>query len=132
MAFKVLDKSQFSALQNKVFPYFFQMQSFSPAILALTAPFVLTGGSMAALATASVGGLTNLCWLLPLTRRIKQERRALADKLKGDELEKADEPLRKQFGKYHGLSLLFNLTNVCGMLAYGVFLCRGLVRHIPK
>ncbi|QLQ78822.1 hypothetical protein HG537_0B01700 [Torulaspora globosa] len=132
LAFKVLGKENFSALQNKVFPYFFQMQSFSPAVLALTAPFVLTSGPMAALATASVGGLANLCWLLPLTRKIKEERRAVADRLKGDELEAADEPLRKQFGKYHGMSLLCNLTNVCGMLVYGVYLCRGLITHIPK
>lgn len=132
IAFKTLGKEHFSALQNKVFPYFFQMQSFSPALLALTAPFALTTGSVAALAAASVGGLANLCWLLPVTRRIKEERKAVAERLKGDELEAADEPLRKQFGKYHGMSLLFNFANVCGMFAYGIYLCRGLVRYIPK
>lgn len=73
-----------------------------------------------------------MCWLLPYTRRIKEERKALADRVKGDELETLDGPLRKEFGKYHGLSLLFNLANCCGMLAYGVYMCRGLVRYVPK
>lgn len=132
IAFKWLDRENFSLLQNKVFPIFFQMQSISPVILGFTAPISLAGGPLAALATASVAGLTNLCWLLPKTRRIKEERKSLQTRLTGEELETFDGPLRKQFGKFHGLSLLFNLTNACGMFVYGIYLCKGLLRYVPK
>lgn len=115
-----------------MFPYFFQMQSVSPIILALTAPFTLHGAPLAALATASISGLSNLCWLLPWTRRVKEERKGLAARLSGEELEAYDAPLRKEFGKSHGLSLLLNLANVCGMFAYGVYMCKGLIKYVPK
>lgn len=108
------------------------MQAASPIILGLTAPITLAGGPLAALATASVAGLTNLCWLLPKTRKIKEERKGLQSRLTGEELESFDGPLRKKFGKFHGLSLLFNLTNACSMLVYGVYLCKGLLKHVPK
>ncbi|CAI1778823.1 hypothetical protein SEUBUCD646_0P03660 [Saccharomyces eubayanus] len=132
IAFKVLEKEQFSALQNKIFPYFFQMQAASPVILALTAPIALTAAPLTSLVVASVSGLTNLFWLLPWTHRVKELRKDVAKKYTGDELEAKDSVLRKEFGKSHGLSLLFNLSNVCGMLAYGVCLSRGLLRKIPK
>ncbi|GAV53460.1 hypothetical protein ZYGR_0AI07440 [Zygosaccharomyces rouxii] len=132
IAFKNLDRESFSTLQNKVFPRFFQLQSFSPWVLALTAPFKLTTGPMALLASASVCGLANLSWLLPWTRRVKEERKSLSSRLDGDELERHDAPLRKEFGKSHGLSLLFNMGNAACMLAYGVYLCRGLLKYAPK
>lgn len=128
----MLEKEQFSALQNKIFPYFFQMQAASPVILALTAPIALTAAPLTSLVVASVSGLTNLFWLLPWTHRVKELRKDVAKKYSGDELEAKDSVLRKEFGKSHGLSLLFNLLNVCGMLAYGVCLSRGLLRKIPK
>ncbi|CAI4053697.1 hypothetical protein N7582_005788 [Saccharomyces uvarum] len=132
IAFKVLEKDQFSALQNKIFPYFFRMQAASPVILALTAPIALTTAPLTSLVVASVSGLTNLFWLLPWTHRVKELRKDAAKKYSGDELEAKDSVLRKEFGKSHGLSLLFNLSNVCGMLAYGVCLSGGLLRKIPK
>ncbi|CAR27467.1 hypothetical protein ZYGR_0I07420 [Zygosaccharomyces rouxii] len=132
IAFKALDRESFSVLQNKVFPKFFLMESFSPWILALTAPFKLSTAPMALLTSASVCGLANLFWLLPWTRRVKEERKSLSSRLDGDELERYDAPLRKEFGKSHGLSLLFNMGNAVCMLSYGVYLCRGLLRYAPK
>lgn len=87
---------------------------------------------MSVLTAASACGLANLCWLLPWTRRVKEERKALSSRLHGDELESNDAPLRKEFGKSHGLSLLFNMGNAACMLAYGVYLCRGLLKYVPK
>lgn len=132
IAFKVLDRESFSVLQNKVFPSFFQLESFSPLVLALTAPFKLTTAPITILTSASACGLANLYWLLPWTRRVKEERKSLSSRLKDDELERHDAPLRKEFGKSHGLSLLFNMGNAACMLAYGVYLCRGLLRYVPK
>lgn len=132
MAFKALDRESFSVLQNKVFPTFFQMQSISPFILAFTAPFQMTAAPMTLLTTASACGLTNLFWLLPRTHRVKEERKGLAARLSGEELEAFDAPLRKEFGRSHGLSLLFNMGNAACMLAYGVYLCRGLLKYVPK
>ncbi|SCU82143.1 LADA_0C03268g1_1 [Lachancea dasiensis] len=132
LAFKHLNRESFSELQKVVFPYFFQMHAVSPLILGLTAPMPLQTGPLVSLVSASVSGCLNLFWLLPWTRRVKEERQALAQTLQGDELEAQDAPLRKEFGKSHGLSLLFNMTHVIGMFAYGCFLARGLIRFVPK
>ncbi|EGA60119.1 YPR098C-like protein [Saccharomyces cerevisiae FostersO] len=104
------------------------MQAASPVILALTAPIALTTGPLSSLVVASVSGLTNLFWLLPWTHKVKEQRKNIAKKYTGSELEAKDAILRKEFGKSHGLSLLFNLSNVCGMLAYGVCLSGGLLK----
>ncbi|SCU96704.1 LAMI_0F07448g1_1 [Lachancea mirantina] len=132
IAFKTLDKDAFSKLQHSVFPYFFQMQSFAPVILGATAPLALRWGPFTSLAVASTSGLVNYLWLLPWTQKVKSERRKLANEVSGEELERRDASLRKEFGKSHGLSLLFNMTNVLAMTVYGFFLARGLVRYVPK
>ncbi|KAM3161890.1 hypothetical protein ACU8KH_04006 [Lachancea thermotolerans] len=132
LAFKHLERESFSKLQHVVFPYFFQMHSISPLILGLTAPMPLQAGPLISLITASLSGCLNLFWLLPWTRRVKEERQKVAKELSGEELEAKDAPLRKEFGKSHGMSLLFNLTHVVGLAAYGFYLAKGLIRYVPK
>lgn len=132
IAFKTLEKDQFSILQHTIFPRFFQMQTISPIILGLTSPIALSTGALVSLATASCSGAINLFWLLPWTQRVKEDRKKVAKELTGEELEAVDGPLRKEFGKSHGLSLLFNLTNVIGTLAYGIYLSKGIFKYIPK
>ncbi|KAL3230765.1 putative mitochondrial outer membrane protein [Nakaseomyces bracarensis] len=134
IAFKVLERDQFSTLQNHVFPLFFKMQSISPVVIGLTSPVGLTTMGITSLAVSSLGGLTNLFWLMPWARKIKEERRVVREQYKNDaeQLEVHDAPLRKEFGKSHGLSLLFNMTHIAGLLAYGVVLSRSLARYIPK
>lgn len=129
-----MHRDQFSLLQNKVFPGFFAMQGFTPIALALTAPMPLTMAPAVALSAASASGLINLFWLLPWNRRVKEQRLALKEKYKDDpeELEKHDAVLRKEFGKSHGISLLFNVSHVISMLAYGIYLTKGLLHFIPK
>ncbi|AET38318.1 Tmh18p Ecym_2605 [Eremothecium cymbalariae DBVPG len=126
IAYKALDIDSFSTLQQNVFPLFFKFQTAYPLILAATGPVALTSGAMTSLATASVTGAVNSFWLLPWTQRIKKERKALAEKSSGDELEARDAPLRKEFGKAHGLSLLFNMIHVISMASYGVILSKSL------
>ena len=135
IAFKVLQKDQFSTLQHNVFPLFFKMQSIAPLLLTATAPFNLTAGPITALTVASVTGLMNLFWLLPWNQRLKLERRKLAEKLKGEEnakaLEEQDAPLQREFGKAHGLSMLVNVGHIASLLVYGVFLTKGLFFLVP-
>lgn len=63
---------------------------------------------------------------------MKEDRQKIAKELSGEELEAKDAPLRKEFGKSHGMSLLFNMTHFVGLAAYGYYLARGLLRYVPK
>lgn len=123
IAFRTLEKQQFSILQNKVFPNFFLFQSVSPLLIGLLSP--LQGPKMiSGLLAASVCGVVNRFGLLNRVQDIKQERFILKDDLQNGKITQAefnskDEPLRKQFGKYHGLSLLFNLGYHIGLVYYG-------------
>lgn len=130
--FKALEREQFSKVQSKVFPRFFLMQSVTPLILLFSAPFQLAKIPVTALVAASISGTTNLFWLLPRNSKIKEERRALASRLEGEELEAFDKDLRRKFRKAHGLSLLFNFSNAASMLVYGVYLTKGFLRYVPK
>lgn len=85
---------------------------------------------MITLGTAVVGGLTNLLWLLPSTRSIKEARFKLEDEGKTDSPEHKE--LSKQFGKIHGLSLLFNLINFSALTTYGFILTKNIIRYAPK
>lgn len=111
---------------------FFQMQAISPIILGLTAPIALTTGAITSLVAASISGAVNYFVLLPVTQGIKEERKKVAKEYSGDELELKDAPLRKSFGQSYGLSLLLNMTNVLGTLAYGIYLSKGIFKYIPK
>lgn len=124
IAFRVLQREEFSKLQNHVFPYFFKMQAFAPIVLGLTAPIPLQTGAIASLAIAGVSGFVNLAWLLPWTRNVKERRREVAQIGSEADREAKDAPLRKEFGKSHGLSLLFNLSHTLALLSYGVCLSR--------
>lgn len=108
------------------------MQTIAPVLLGLTTPITLGTGAIVSLATASVSGAVNLFWLLKWNQRVKDQRKLAAKQYSGDELEAIDAPLRKEFGKAHGLSLLFNLTNALSTLAYGIYLSKGIFRYIPK
>lgn len=126
VAFRTLERQQFSILQNKVFPHFFLLQTVSPVVLGLLSP--LQGPRMiASLAVASLSGAVNRFGLLHKVQVVKEKRLALKEGLDSGRInqvdfETRDAPLRKQFGMFHGLSLLFNLTYHIGLLYYGVLL----------
>lgn len=137
IAFKTLTKDQFSILQSKVFPWFFTMQSVTPVALALTLPFPLATPAYYALGTSSIMGLVNLYGLLPWNKSIKIKRQDLQKKLDvgqltKDQFDSLDTPLRKEFGKAHGLSLLLNMGHILAMLTYGCYLTSGFLHYIPK
>lgn len=123
-------KKEFSNLQTKIFPHFFLAQSVAPVLIGLTAPYTLTTGALVTLGTAVVGGLTNLLWLLPATRKIKEARFKLEDE--GKEESPEHKELSKKFGKIHGLSLLFNLVNFTALTTYGFILTKNIIRYAPK
>ena len=137
IAFKTLTKDQFSILQSKVFPWFFTMQSVAPVALALTLPVPLSTPGYYVLGTSSIMGLINLYGLLPWNRLVKIKRHDLQKKfemgqLTKDQFDSLDAPLKKEFGKAHGLSLLFNMGHILAMFTYGCYLTSGLLHYIPK
>lgn len=88
VAFRVLPRPQFSALQNKIFPIYFGLQSALPVALALTFPGRLgSPGSLSGvlleenrftvllpISLTLVSGLTNLLYLTPLVRETMKQR----------------------------------------------------------
>lgn len=117
-------------MQNKVFPHFFLAQTLAPVVVGLTAPYTLSTGAIIALASAVVGGAANKWWLLPLTKGLKEKRNQLEAEGKQDSEE--FKQATQQFGKFHGVSLGFNLLNFLALTSYGFILVRGLVRYVPK
>ncbi|KAH8692931.1 hypothetical protein BGW36DRAFT_302992, partial [Talaromyces proteolyticus] len=141
VAFRTLPRPQFSALQNKLFPIYFTLQSALPLALALTYP-----GSFGSLSSISgvisednqvtvllplsiiaVSGLTNLLYFTPLVNETMKQRwhqESIDGKKSYDappHSQKMTE-LNKRFGKLHGLSTLVNLGAVIATLAYGAVL----------
>lgn len=113
-----------------MFPHFFTGQSIAPILIGLTAPYALSTNALILLSSGVVSGLTNLLYLLPASRSVKEQRFALEDAgLTDSEEHKA---LTKQFGKLHGFSLLFNLVNFASLTGYGFIIVRNLVRYVPK
>ncbi|KAH3688714.1 hypothetical protein WICPIJ_000314 [Wickerhamomyces pijperi] len=126
IAFKSLPREQFSALQSHVFPQFFITQAIAPIFIGLTSPFALTTAGLSALAIGAVSGLANSIWLLPKTKALKEER------LKYEEGSDEYKQLSKEFGKWHGVSLLFNLTWVLSVGGFGVGFAKNIAKIIPK
>jgi len=87
--FRTLERPQFGAVQFKLFPIYFSLQTAAPVVLALTHPnngglLNISGimepankwGALVPIATMFVTGLLNLAALLPATGRVKERRRA--------------------------------------------------------
>ena len=145
---RVLPRPQFSAVQQKLFPIYFSMQTILPVALAVTWP----GSSSSALAATPAGvpgvlhesgrwavlvplgtilatALLNLVVLLPATTTCMAERRAQEKKdgkRSWDPAPHSDEmiALNKQFGKLHGISSLLNMTTFIATVVYGFTLAK--------
>ena len=88
--FRTVSRPSFSAIQSKLFPIYFGMQTAIPALLALTFPgnalLGIKGGigglvdapnkwsSLVPIATMFVSGLVNLAVLLPATVKTMKDR----------------------------------------------------------
>lgn len=131
IAFKHLPREEFGRLQNQIFPFFFLGQTVTPLLLGLTSPFVLSKAAIAALSVSALGGAANYFWLLPVCQKLKEQRlKLVADKahetlVDGKAVPTAEyERLTKQFGKYHGISLLANTVSIVLLGIYGILLAK--------
>ncbi|KZZ95923.1 hypothetical protein AAL_04219 [Moelleriella libera RCEF 2490] len=139
-AFYTIERPQFSALQNKLFPIYFGIQTAIPVVLALTFPGntllgvpsgpsgLFTASSrwhtLAPIATIFVTGLLNLVVVLPVTQKIMHERRGQVKRDGKDYFAEGPHSeemraLNKKFGMWHGISSLLNLGTIFATLAYG-------------
>ncbi|KAF4983217.1 hypothetical protein FZEAL_1320 [Fusarium zealandicum] len=138
--FRAVNRPTFSAVQQKLFPIYFGMQTILPGIMALTFP----GNSLIGLANGPLGlvsefarwhsllpigvmavtGALNLTILLPLTTETMKQRRGqvkrdgkewYAEGPHSDEMK----ALNKKFGIVHGISSLVNLATFFALVAYG-------------
>ena len=86
--FRTLERPQFSAVQQRLFPIYFRLQTIAPAVLALTYPgnsslLSLDGlldpanrwTALAPIATIFASSLLNLVVVLPKTTGVMAERR---------------------------------------------------------
>lgn len=131
LVFKKLPRQEFSNLQSQVFPTYFIGQTLAPIALALTTPVTTCKqGIVAGLAVSSIAGALNFFILLPICKRIKEQRNELiADKKdKNDQGEITEEfnALNKKFGMYHAISSLLNLISVVSLGLYGCSLTKSM------
>ncbi|KAF7551604.1 hypothetical protein G7046_g7675 [Stylonectria norvegica] len=138
--FKTIDRPAFSAVQQKLFPIYFGLQTILPVVMALTFPgnalIGLPSGvsglisdfarwhSLLPIATMFVTGLLNWTILLSATTNTMKARRGQA-KREGKEWYSegphSDEmkALNKRFGILHGASSLLNVGTYLAAIAYG-------------
>lgn len=131
IAFKVLSREEFGKLQNNVFPKYFLGQTLAPGLLALTTPLTLCPFTGSLLAVSSLCSALNYFYLLPKCRTIKDKRQKLVedklDTVDGEPTE-AYKQMTKQFGMFHGISLLANLGSILTLGIYGLVLSRRLIK----
>lgn len=139
VAYKAINRPSFSALQQALFPIYFNMQSILPVILVVTYPsaapsmlarartvFALENRAsvLLPLALTFAGGIANAVFIGPIVTRIMHERKRQESK---DGRKSYDPPphsaemqqLNKKFGMWHGVSSLVNLIAVLATIVYG-------------
>lgn len=163
ISFRRLPRPQFAALQSGIFPVYFSLQSALPVLLALTYPGSPSAGpsglagvlaaenrvsTLVPLATTFVAGMLNLTVLLPMTRKIMEQRKKqglfLFKLVEGTRLRQVTESvdgkkwtdapphsaemtrLNRTFGKIHGASSVVNLTAIAATAVYGFTLADRL------
>ncbi|CAK7230230.1 hypothetical protein SCUCBS95973_007503 [Sporothrix curviconia] len=145
---KTLPRPQFAAVQSKLFPIYFGIQSAAPLILAVTYPgggphgdaagvtgLLETGnrlGFLVPIATMCASSLANLLILLPATTKCMAERYSQERKDGKKSYDPAPHSqemlaLNKKFGKLHGISSLLNLATFIMAIVYGVSLSGRIV-----
>lgn len=132
VAFKTLPYNHFGALQAKIFPPYFALQTVASAVLLLTKPVGFEGNAAnITLAIATLGGLLNMVVLSPLTRKVMELRKkqeGIDGKSCKDPNPSADmKALNMRFGKIHGVSVLLNMAAFLALTFYGVVLTDGFL-----
>lgn len=143
--FKNLKREDFSYVTNLILPKYFILEAIAPAALYLTLPKALLNvnkrASIALLGASSVFQLINYFWLLGSVQRLKTSKLKLEAQLnsvddsssaEAEEIKTQLKQLSKQFGMYHGLSLLANMISTVALTGYGFALSSSILKYIPK
>ncbi|KAL3135000.1 hypothetical protein ABBQ32_007951 [Trebouxia sp. C0010 RCD-2024] len=123
--FKNLPRQTFGKLQSKLFPKYFALLTTSTAICLGTIAFApgstLPQSQLTALGIALSTTVLNWLYVEPANTKLMFERYALENG-RGARDEARIAQLKKDFGKWHGLSSVLNLAGLCGILAHGWWL----------
>ncbi|OBT44768.1 hypothetical protein VE00_05297 [Pseudogymnoascus sp. WSF 3629] len=144
-AYQTLERSQFSTLQQRVFPRYFTLQTTLPLLIALTYPGAAPGpssyhGALAStnqwsvlypLTTAFVCGFLNLVFVGPKTSELIRLRKAQEVRDGKKSVDPAPHSremlgLNRRFARVHGASALLNLVSLGTTVWYGVGLSARL------
>ncbi|ODV64085.1 Tmh18p ASCRUDRAFT_73786 [Ascoidea rubescens DSM 1968] len=136
LVFKALPRKEFGIFAGLILPPYFKAQTVVPILLGLSAPFPISNYAIASLSVASLSGAINSFHLLGWNQSVKTKRNALEvggkDKDSEGNVSVEMQLLNKEFGKAHGLSLLFNLFSSVALTVYGFQMTSGLINLIPK
>lgn len=134
-AFELLPRRQFSELQGQVLPIQFITQSIAPIVIGFTAPYKISALGLGLLAMSSAGGIANIAWLTPVCAEIKTQRwKIINEKFDGDDKKAVAsgelKSIDKEFGKWHGMSMVSNFISIVTLAAYG-FVLSGKLKVVP-
>ena len=104
---------------------FIAIRSFLQILTLLAMPDIISKSSELSLAVAFFSTLLNLLYLEPASTSNMFDRYSLEDDGKKDTAEY--KKLAASFGKFHGLSSLFNLVALCGGIVHGTRLAASLI-----
>jgi hypothetical protein len=125
VAFRNLPRQTFGKLQSKLFPKYFVVTGFAPAFMMATL-YYLTGGAppmheMRLLGISALTAVLNLVVAEPAATDVMFKRYAL-ENAEGERDEESIKALKKQFGKWHGISSLLNLVNLVCAVGHAFYL----------
>jgi hypothetical protein len=150
VTYRTLTRPQFSQLQQRLFPYYFAIQSLAPCLLALSWPaprgswtqpthipdglvgsLSTPGGTRTGLVLMVVLGFVNWFVFGPMTTQCIRERKRQETRDGKKYWEKGEQTqemvrLNKRFGVLHGISSLVNVVDIGVCIWYGVILAARL------
>jgi len=128
--YKNLPRQTFGSLQSKLFPKYFQLSA-ATIVTSLITLKAFSGADKSVYITLGVALLTtlvNLLWLEPASTKVMFERYSLEnEKSRSEEESSRLSKLKKEFGKFHGISSMMNLIALCGSVAHAFWLSMKLI-----
>ena len=130
--YKNLPRQTFGNLQSKLFPKYFQLSAITiVASLVTLKSFsaVVAKPVYLTLGVSLVATLMNLLWLEPCATKVMFARYKLENEksAKDESTDSEISKLKKEFGKFHGISSAINLVALCGSVSHGFWLAAKLV-----
>lgn len=130
VAFRTLPRQMFGKLQSKLFPKYFTVTGAAPAFMMGTLYYLMQGSvpmhELRVLGVAALTAILNLGIAEPAATRVMFQRYAL-ENAEGARDEDAIRSLKKEFGKWHGISSLLNLVNLVCAVGHAWFLAHCFV-----